>query len=59
MLLKALFNSTIRQGKDGLSNKTGAATIGYSVGKKLDPPPPHMTFIKIFQMNQRSKGKNK
>lgn len=41
MLLKALFNSTIRQGKDGLSNKTGAATIGYSVGKKLDPP--HLT----------------
>lgn len=58
MLLKALFNSTIRQGKDGLFNKTGAATIGYSVGKKLGPPP-HTTFIKIFQMNQRSKGNNK
>lgn len=37
MLLKASFSSTIQQGKDDLFNKLGAATTGYSVGKKLDP----------------------
>lgn len=47
MLPKALFNSTIRQGKDGLFNKTGAATIGYSVGKKLGPPTSHDIYKNI------------
>lgn len=50
MLLKASFNSKKQQEKGSLLNKIGAATIG-----KL----PHMPFTKIFQVDQRSKGKNK
>lgn len=58
VLLKASFNYKKQQEKGSLLNKIGAATIGYSVGNKLDPPP-HMPFAKIFQVDQRSQGKNK
>lgn len=40
MLPKASLNFTTQQVKDSLFNKTGAAIIGYTVGKTLEPLPP-------------------
>lgn len=58
VLIKASINSKKQQEKGSLLNKIGAATIGYSVGSRLDPPR-HMPFAKIFQVDHRSQGKNK